>query len=143
MNVDIIAVMETFLDDSILSSQFCSKHFTCCHKDRDRHGSGVLILIRSSIPAVRRSEFESHCEIIWIQLSTSDSPLLFAVFNRPPHSGISTLTELDSAISCIPGNLRLVLCGDFNVPDIDWSLNAPKVQSPINSTLCDIVGDNF
>ena len=49
---------------------------------------------------------------------------------------------MNSAISSIPGNLRLVLCGDFNVPDIDWSLNAPKVQSS-NSTFCDIVGNNF
>ena len=46
-------------------------------------------------------------------------------------------------ISSIPGNLQLVLCRDFNVPDIDWSLNAPKVHSSINSIFCDIVGDNF
>ena len=35
------------------------------------------------------------------------------------------------------------MCGDFNVPDIDWSLITPKVQSSINSTFCDIVSDNF
>ena len=128
MNVDIVAVTETFLDDTILSSQFCPKHYICFRKDRDRHGGGVLILIKSSIPAVRRSEFESHCEIIWIQLSTSDGPLLFGVFYRPPNSGISALSELNTAISSIPGNLRLVLCGDFNVPDIDWSLIVPKVS---------------
>ena len=59
VNVDIVAVTETFLDDTILSSQFCPKHYICFRKDRDRHGGGVLILIKSSIPAVRRPEFES------------------------------------------------------------------------------------
>ena len=53
----------------------------------------MLILIKSSIPSVRRSEFESNSEIIWIQLSTSDGPLLFGVFYRPPNSGISTLNN--------------------------------------------------
>ena len=143
VNADIVAVTETFLDDTILNSQFCPKHFICFRRDRDRHGGGVLILIKSSIPAVRRSEFESHCEIIWIQLSTSDGPLLFGVFYRSPNSDVSTLIELNTAISTIPGGLRLVLCGDFNVPDIDWSMTTPKVQSFVNSTFCDIVSDNF
>ena len=143
MNVDIVAVTETFLDDNILSSQFCPTHFTCYRRDHDRHGGGVLILIKSSIAAVRRTDFESCCEIIWIQLVTSDGPLLFGVFYCPPNSGITTLEELNTAISSILGNFPIVLCGDFNVPDIDWSLVTPRVSSPINSTLCNIVSDNF
>ena len=75
MNVDIVAVTETFLDDNIISFQLCPTHFTCYRRHRDRHGGGVLILIKSSITAVRRTDFES-CEIIWIQLVTS---LLFGL----------------------------------------------------------------
>ena len=94
MNIDIVAVTETFLDDNIIHFQLCPTHFTCYRRDRDRYGGGVLIFIKSSITAVRRTDFESCCEIIWIQLVTSDGPLLFAVFYRPPNSGISTLEEL-------------------------------------------------
>ena len=58
---------------------------------------------------------------------TSDGPLLFGVFYRPPNSGISTLEELNAAISSIPRNFPNVSCGDFNVPDIDWSLVTTRV----------------
>ena len=74
---------------------------------------------------------------------TLDSPPLFGVFYRPPNSGISTLEELNTAISTIPGDFPIVLCEDFNVPDIDWSLVAPRVSTSVNSTFCNIVSDNF
>ena len=86
LSVDIVAVTETFLDDSVLSSQFCPPHFTPFCRDRDRHGGGVLILIRSSIPAIRRTDLETHCEMLWIEVHTRDGPLLFGVFYRPPNS---------------------------------------------------------
>jgi len=46
-------VTETFLDDSILSSQFLLSNYTVFRKDRNRHGGGVMVLVRSSVPAVR------------------------------------------------------------------------------------------
>ena len=101
------------------------------------------MLIKSSIPAVRRMDLKSCCDVIWIQLLTSDGHLLLGVFYHPPNSGVCTLEQLNTAISSISGNFPLVLCGDFNVPDIDWSLVTPKVSSPVNSTFCNIVADNF
>ena len=74
---------------------------------------------------------------------TSDGPLLFGVFYRPPNSGISTLEELNTAISSIPRNFPSVLCGNFNVSDGDWPLVNTRVSSPGNSTFCNIVSDNF
>ena len=37
-SVDIVAVTETFLDDTILSSQLCPPQYTPFRRDRDRHG---------------------------------------------------------------------------------------------------------
>ena len=71
LNVDIVAVTETFLDATILSSQFCPPQFTPFRRDRDQHGGGVLILIKSSIPAIRRTDLEICCEMLWIQIQTS------------------------------------------------------------------------
>ena len=40
-------------------------------------------------------------------------------------------------------NYSIVLCGDFNVPNNDWSLATPIVSSPVNSTFFSLVHDNF
>ena len=143
LNVNIVTITETFLGDSILGSQFCPSGYTCYCRDRDRHGGGVLLLIKSSISTLGISDLESQCEIIWIQLLTPDGPLLFGVFYHPPNSGTSTLEEFNTAISSIPGNYLIVLCGDFNAPNIDWSLIVPRASSSINSTLCNLVNNNF
>ena len=37
----------------------------------------------------------------------------------------------------------LVLCGDFNVPSIDWSVVSPAVSSPTAIHLCSITHDHF
>ena len=79
LSVDIVVMTETFLDNFVLSSQFCPSHFTPFRRDRDQHGGEVLILIKSSIPAIRRADLETHCEMLWIEIQTRRNPLLFGV----------------------------------------------------------------
>ena len=68
---------------------------------------------------------------------------MFGVFYHPPNSDATILEEMNAAISTIPGNYSIVLCEDFNVPNIDWSVTTPTVSSPVNSTFCSLVHDNF
>ena len=35
------------------------------------------------------------------------------------------------------------MCGDFNLPQIDWSTVTPGISSPVSTLLCSIVNDNF
>ena len=48
-------------------------------KDSNRHGGGVLILHCFSIPAMERSDLETNCELLWIQISSLKGPLLFII----------------------------------------------------------------
>jgi len=68
-------------------------------------------VVRASIPAVRKSEFETNCEIVWVKFLTSSSPLLFGVFYRPPDSPLSALEELNCSSSSISSDIPLLLCG--------------------------------
>ena len=56
--------------------------------------------------------------MLWIEVQTRDGTLLFGVFYRPPNSDATMLDEMNTAISAIPGNQSIVLCGDFNAPNI-------------------------
>ena len=38
---------------------------------------------------------------------------------------------------------NIILCGDFNVPNIDWLNLSPTSSSPAAVLLCDLIADNF
>ena len=53
---DIVAVTETFLDSSIPDAHIIPSGYTIFRRDCNRHGGGVLVLIRNSITAVHRKD---------------------------------------------------------------------------------------
>ena len=69
--LDVLAVTETFLSDVILDSELISDGFTIFRRDRDRHGGGVMLVVRNNIPASRRQDLETDCELLWVELSLS------------------------------------------------------------------------
>ena len=44
-------------------------------RDRSRHGGGVLLLVHQDVPARRREDLETDCEILWVELTTSLGPV--------------------------------------------------------------------
>ena len=82
--LDVLAVAETFLDDDILDSELVDNSYVVFRRDRNRHGGGVMLLLRNNLPAVRRYDLESDCEVLWIQVSIERAPLFLGVYYRPP-----------------------------------------------------------
>ena len=57
-HIDILAVTETLncLDDTISDGEIRSGHYQMLHRDRSRHGGGVLIMIREDMKAFLRND---------------------------------------------------------------------------------------
>ena len=102
-----------------------------------------MILVCSTIPATRMLEFKTDCEILWIKLLTAPRSFLFGVFYRPTGSPVDVLENLKCSLVSIQGGSSLVLCGDFNVPSIDWFLTFPVVSSANSKLLCSLVQNFF
>ena len=115
------------------------------HHDRNRHGGGVLILVRSTFNVIRCSDLDSSSEILWIELvSKNQCPLLFVVIYRPPSASKSVLDQLYGLLCTLTSTrCNIVLCGDFNVPNIDWNAACPTSSSVAATTLCSIASDNY
>ena len=73
----------------------------------------------------------------------SDGFLLFGTFYRPPNSDISILDSLNHSLLSTHTKYSIVLCGDFNLPHINWSTVTPDLLSPAATLLCSIINDNF
>ena len=81
-------------------------------------------------------------ELLWLEIATSVGPVIFGVFYRPPAQGINNLVALNNCLMSI-AQYPVILCGDFNLPSINWSLTFPTVSSPAANLLCDLVRDNY
>ena len=85
---DIIALTETFLDDSIDDNDTYMPGFCLpFRRDRNRHGGGVCIYVKSTLFAERCPDLENpDIECIWLKVRTLNKIFYFGCVYRPPNS---------------------------------------------------------
>jgi len=66
----------------------------------------------------------------------------FWSFYCPPSQGITEVLALSNCLLSVTKS-PIVLCGDFNLPNIDWSIVFPTASSPVSRKFCDLVKDNW
>ncbi|CAC5395380.1 unnamed protein product [Mytilus coruscus] len=133
---DILAFTESWLNnsnqgDSVRLLNFCDPF----RKDRGPHksGGGVIVYVKDSINAVRRSDLELHdLEAVWIQLCLNGKKVLFGTFYIPPNSNNAVWANVEMSFDMALNDASIdyiVVTGDFN----DNQLN--KVNSKVSSLL--------
>ena len=82
---DLVAITETWLDQSIESSELFTRSFQVHRRDRTKHGGGILLACNVELGCVRRLDFETDCEILWCEIIilSHESKFLVGVFYRP------------------------------------------------------------
>ncbi len=112
---DIIALCETWLDDTVSDSEVFIPGYCLVRRDRNRHGGGVLLYLHESIPIISASKHPS-IELLVVEVEMMKGPLTIGVYYRPPSSP-PNLTDLESALQSLnPSKLRsAILLGDFNI----------------------------
>ncbi len=107
---DIIMISETHLSGDIKTEDIQLKGFQKpIRKDRNRHGGGVAIYVKSSLHIRERPDlYNIDLEIIWLEVSTTtSSKIMIGVMYRPPNSHVSYWQALEN-------NLQPII--DLNVP---------------------------
>ena len=85
-NAVCVGITETWLDDTVFDSEIAIDNYSICRKDRNRHGGGVCLYIRSDIAFNINSDlYHQELEAVFIELLLPKSkPILFSVLYRPP-----------------------------------------------------------
>ena len=130
---DIIVGTETKIDSHIADSEFLPPNFKSHRRDRNVHGGGVLIALKEElfVNSTRLEEFETDCEILWIKLSTKDNKNLhICSYYRPHVSDEDSLKNFALSLQkvCSNDKRKVLVAGDLNFPDWDWTTNALKPQ---------------
>ena len=114
---DIIALSETFLNDTIDNSDIdIAGYCEPFRMDRNRHGGGVCIYVKSTLHAERCYEYEDNrMECIWLKISSTNKTFYFACAYRPPNSN-EFWQALSQSIEKVKDNdnPNIFIFGDLN-----------------------------
>ena len=144
-NPDIIGITETWATDSIGDSELNLDGYTMLRKDRvpgvKLKGGGVLLYIKNIFNVVLREDFSStnFPESIWCDLEIGGEKTLVGVCYRPPDSN-RIQDEAMFGDFCRASNEKVLIMGDFNFADLDWS--KPETLDDSHS-LINCLNDNF
>jgi hypothetical protein len=124
---DIVAVTETWLDDSIADEALNMRGYTLHRTDRNLNGGGVALYIRlSSHYTVSRYDVagSTFCDYVCVRIRLDSGPTFtVACIYRSTSSTDANNDALHGLIESIDadsGN-EMLLTGDFNFPGIDWN----------------------
>ena len=165
----ILAIQETKIDNSILTSELFPESFpySLYRKDRTLNGGGVMLLVHKDIPHMPLTELDNDSESVWVKLFVNMKTHFVASWYRPPVDGHLPVSDngndllnslekfdnlfreqLDKIKNINKGNKPPLIhvLGDFNFRDIVWPDRLSKSGSSLSQTegqiLIDIMNDH-
>ena len=117
---DIISFTESWLNDTVQDCelQLGYDDHTWFRRDRGSLGGGVACAVRSSLLPVRLPD-PAGAEMLLLRLQRIGVTL--AVCYRPPGDD-DALTAVAAALSSVAPGARLIVVGDFNLPEVVWTV---------------------
>jgi hypothetical protein len=141
---DIIALSETWLDNSISDALIQLNDYVLYRRDRNRHGGGVLLYVNRSLPSCRRLDLEiDGTEMAWVEVIVDQKKVLICCCYRPPGQRAAEIdmfiTNLQSSIdtALYTQSDHIFIIGDLNDRCVDWNDDRPV--SELGTQLKDLV----
>ena len=98
-------------------------------------GGGVFIAFKNSNVTVDLPDFDAPCEVVWNYMEfVRAGKLYIRSFYRPPSDSIESMNRVFDGVATVIGanknkHENILLCRDFNMPDVDWGTLQPKSDS--------------
>ncbi len=127
-NPDIISITETWINpsDKHLISEVSIPGYNMFLKCREnRKGGGVILYVKDTISAteiekVNRPAYES----IYVKIKVNRKYIILVTIYRPPKMSPEDDILLYDEIEAVVKTKPAIICGDFNLPRINWRLFA-------------------
>ena len=127
----IIALTETWLTEEILDNEVNLPGYSIFRADSLRGKTGgVCFYIQSTLPLVERIDLHPppKYDLLWLRLHLRDKDvLLIGTIYRSPSATLDDDLAFTSSLKGFLTTQRyshLLLAGDFNIPNVDWSTNS-------------------
>lgn len=129
-NYDVICLCETWLDDSVSSSEFFDQRYVVYRRDRSleflktydkSHGGGVLIAVKRNLTSRHRPDWQTFVEDVWINIHLKNFTLMLCTAYLPSYLTFEHYLEFISNCErvLLSSSDRGLIIGDFNLPAND------------------------
>ena len=135
--VDILGIAETKLDDSFPNAQFSIDGYRTFRKDRNQHGGGLFVYVRSDIPCRQIKTLEwTNIESIVLELHVNKTKYLIVTTYKPPNVHNNTFTlEMTDFMDIATRDLSNI----WVIGDLNFDLRDRVKGEPLRD-MCDVYG---
>lgn len=131
LDPDLVCITETWLSPEVSNCIFIHRaHYDIFRCDRDGHAGGVAILAKKKLKCFRKNWLIEHGGGLWLEITKPTRILIGLFYNNV----VTNLTSMDGILCSIEdaisrSSLPIIVCGDFNQPNIDWeNCEAPNTN---------------
>ncbi|KAK4813301.1 hypothetical protein QYF61_023452 [Mycteria americana] len=131
-NYDMVAITETWWDDSHNWSAAMDGYKLFRRDRRGRRGGGVALYVRECLDSLELDDGDDRVECLWVRIrgKANKADIVVGVCYRPPNQDEETDELFYKQLGEASRSLALVLVGNFNLPDVCWKYNtAERKQS--------------
>ena len=132
---DLVCATESWLiskppdTTAIKSGEIFPPGYASYRNDRSTLGGGVFILANENRVSgeIPEASGPDEGEVIWIKVQTQGNKELYIGSFYVTHRQKAHLDCLDRSLQkiTVKKDRHIILCGDFNCPDIDWDTHSP------------------
>ena len=127
----ILALSETWLDDSVSDAQVYLAGYRLLRSDRNRYGGGVAVFCVETLHCSLLScgVISSGAEFLWISVACGrfQPSLAVGCFYRSPGAPSQSVNDICDSIEAMMLNRKhLIACGDFNINLLDPNTTLSK-----------------
>ena len=117
-SLNIVAITESWLSDYILNNEILPSGYSIYRHNRPLRGGGVMLAVNNTLPSkILPSPY--NLELVAVKIYSKYSFILCLIYN-PPNSDLSYFFNLlDYLNNLLALNNKIILLGDFNLPDIN------------------------
>lgn len=93
-------------------------------------------------------DLSTECEIVWSKVKVKNKKDILLCSFYMPHRNMNDITKLNDSLNKLSEHSKdktIILCGDFNCPDIDWPNNTVKkgaAERDVQQALLDLSIDH-
>ena len=128
---DVICIIGTKICSTFDDNELLGSGYTICRNDRKQGGGGVLMAINNSSNVVLVQSERGPGESVICTLNIlSRLTVNLVTFYRPP--GEADLVNLADLLTVNDWKHPVMLIGDFNLSDINWSRNKGEIKPSSN-----------